>query len=334
MGKSTIDSTISLQEDRSAEVRENVRKLAELNVLKNSLKFGQTSGKKSGKKSSSKRKTKKANDCWWESGQRAIFYSDADNLCANGDLEQRSLTKRTKYDKGISYKYNDVDLPEVGNHCSAILKGFKTDVKPNEMGSEVEAILTTSPKDYYKSVAKHGMNENTGDQFSKSDFKEHKSALDGFNFTHVDMNGVSSPKSKPSAKVKPYTVVDLSTMSALTPEEVDSCLKEASDAENRSLKKGDCSEDMEHEEAPRTLVLPPKGSRNRSNTTAGTTRNEGKGGDSDKNGDMQNFPALKFISSNDYSQPGTSTPELSSFRARSKTLPSFKDQLKNTSKGE
>ena len=323
-----------MQEDRTAEVRENVRKLAELNLLKNSLKVAQASAK-SVKKSSSKRKTKKVADYWWESGQRAVFYSDTEDLRANTDFDPDTCTKRTKYDGAKKHMYDCLRIPEVGN---TLENHLNTDGRRNAMDVKGEAAVTAPTSDYYKSVVKNAKNDIIGDQERKADLIEPKSTVEGFHFTRVEMNvstgPANSPKSKPSAKVKPYTVVDLSTMSALTPEEVDTCLKEVSEAENRSWEKAD-SECFDRCEAPDTLILPPKGSRVRSNTTAGETQREERGTSLSKNGDMQEFAPLKIISSDDYSQPGTTTNvELSSFRTRSKTAPSSNDQLKKASKGK
>ena len=330
----------SFRDDRSSEVRENVRKLAELNLLKNSLKVAQASAK-SGKKSSSKRKAKKNNEFWWESGQRAIFYSDNGDVCVHGDFEVESLTKRAK--SNAKRQNSDcLDSPEVGSQCNVKESCYEATVKRCKMEASNEAIVTCLNGDYYKSVVKEKKNENIGDQEDKAGFLGCNSTernCEVFGFPRVGMNdGVKgSPKTKPSAKVKPYTVVDLSTMSALTPEEVDSCLKEVTEAENRSRDEmGHCSVDeneTNRDEAPCSVVLPPKTSRDRSNTTAGVVKNE-DGTKLSRNDDFHDFKALKIVSAEDYSEPGRSTTiELSSFRARSKTAPSIKDHSKKTTEG-
>eukprot|EP00794_Sanderia_malayensis_P002458 gene2458-2831_t len=151
--------------------------------------------------------------------------------------------------------------------------------------------------------------------------------------------------SKPSAKIKPYTVVDLSTMSTLSPEEVDNCLEKVCEDERirwlkyspNQLSQNDNDDNVE---APHG-ILPPKTFRNRSNTTAlvlntscdsSTTTEIGVGNNIIPSSTGNN--SCESVST--YSQPGLGLNPTSSgvkmegpFRRRSHTTPNEILNLRN-----
>lgn len=391
-----LDSSLPLA-NRSSDGRENISKLAELNILKNSLKLTFSPPVKPARKSTSKRKAKRNKNSWAEGGERAIFYS---GLCTHGDYEVTKKAKsnsnqrrsdsyfdeieegspcnvdggccdatvklstvsgsqcnaKNKYSRGIgneneavvrpstrtastemrsrsnangnsleaySKPGTNVDLPEVSNDYSEV----------NAKQSKMDEVKMAVASDYYKSVVKEKRREREGDQSGKADIRDCKPAVESFPRIGMNSSGTNgdcySPRTKPSAKVKPYTVVDLSTMSTLTPEEVETCLKEVTDAEKKGQK-------VSEEERPRAAVLPPKTKRPRSNTTAGLKRNEEGGeklSEDDEhvtvNGEFKDFAPLKIMSVDDDSDSGRPcTVELSSFRCRAKSAPSRKEQSK------
>ena len=160
----------------------------------------------------------------------------------------------------------------------------------------------------------------------KLEFPDRQVVSDKMDF---GVRATCSPKTKPSAKIKPYTVVDLSTMAALSPEEVDDCLKEVSESEKLKQECQDGEEGDPNEnssEAPDSIVLPPKTARNRSNTTnsAGLHEHQSSSLHLDQKMVVEVPQRLQIVSmSMEYSRPGQlyQQNEMSSFRGRAKTVP-------------
>ena len=356
-------SSRSVSDERAAEVEENLKKLYELNVLRDSIKLSQRVSAKS-KRRLAKRKSKKSGISWWENGLCEVFYSANEDLCPE-EVFEREIDLNTHSEKPSrlettnKQKYNHgFDLPEVdlinGNHCSALTlqgprSGSVADDNISERSSfgEMSSQFEGSNLAYYKSVVKRKKSENPEDEaeilnqsLSETNGLLTSSESCDIRVMELDVkqSGAKNPvKIKPSAKIKPYTVVDLSTMSALTPEEVDDCLKEVSTAEKIEWEKQELAGQVDITEAPECLELPPKSNRNRCNTTAAVTRavQEDLEDKPCKTETLPLLPSLKIVGM-DYPCLGQSSKkqELSSFRGRSKTVPTGKIDTHQAAEGE
>ena len=149
--------------------------------------------------------------------------------------------------------------------------------------------------------------------------------ISGKNFSDKDAVCSGSPVSKPSAKIKPYTVVDLSTMAALTPQEVENCLEEKAEVDHLHWLRYGVGD-----EAPDSVELPPKLFRQRSNTTGLILNKPSRNIDDglDEPGSEIFADELRISEpGGGYSFPGqhdglNAPKEMSSFRQRSRTAPS------------
>ncbi|XP_065063735.1 uncharacterized protein LOC135690187 [Rhopilema esculentum] len=341
----------SVSDERAAEVEENLKKLYELNALKDSIQLSQRVSAKS-KRKLAKRKSKKSGISWWENGLSEVFYSANEDPSSDKVFEKETEThseKPSRPETTCKQKYNHgFDLPEVdlinGNHCNALTlqgprSGSIADDNISERSSfgEMSSQIESSSLAYYKSVVKQKKSENPGDeaQVLNQSLSETNGLLTSSESCDirvmefdVKQSGATNPvKIKPSAKIKPYTVVDLSTMSALTPEEVDDCLKEVSTAEKIEWEKQELAGQDDRAEAPESLELPPKSNRNRCNTMAAVTRavQEDLEDKPYKTETLPLLPTLKIVGM-DFPCLGQSSKkqELSSFRGRSKTAPTGK----------